>query len=151
MPLYAIRLTVRIPAGAEGTVQVRIAAGERASWSLAPRGGLGLVGDPTHGAVPGPLLLEELSLTPQELGLAWGAMTEERRVRLDCGLLTDGPEVKLALHKDCRVSATISSGTRQESERGTVLSFTVHDHVQSPLEQLPSGPPVVGVLSLPTA
>lgn len=149
MPLYATCLTLRIPANTAGMVQVRIAAGEPAHWSLSPSGKLGLIGDPTHGAAPGPLLLEELSLTGDELGLAWGATNQERRFRLDFGLTTDEPEVKVEILKDCRVSATLSSGTRQESPKGTTLHFTVHDQVQSPLEQLPSGPPVVGVLSLP--
>jgi hypothetical protein len=149
LPLYDTCLTIRIPANTAGMVQVRIVAGEPAHWSLSPSGKLGLVGDPTHGAVPGPLLLEELSLTTQELGIAWGSTTQERRIRLDCGLTTDEPEVKLEILKDCRVSATLSSGTRQESPKGTTLHFTVHDQVQSPLEQLPSGPPIVGVLSLP--
>jgi hypothetical protein len=131
-------------------VQARIATGEPALWSLSPTGRLGLLGDPTQSAVAGPLALDELSITAQELGLAWSAAPEERRIRLDCGVTTDEPELKLSLLKDCRVSVTISSGTHQETAKGNTLSFTVHDQVQSPLEQLPTGPPVVGVLSLPT-
>lgn len=149
MPRYDTCLTIRIPANTAGMVQVRIAAGEAAHWSLSRSGKLGLIGDPTHGAVPGPLPLEELSLTDHELGIAWSATPQERRVRLDCGLTTEEPEVKVELLKDCRVSATLSSGVRQESAKGTTLHFALHDQVQSPLEQLPTGPPVVGVLSLP--
>jgi hypothetical protein len=143
---FDIRITLRIPAQAEGMIRVTLKSAIAARWTLSRSGRLVLDHDGEGEQKPFPV--HTLDLGEHDLYLRWGKSDTDRRIKLDCGVATSGSEVRVEIVKDARISVYVASGERQQGPHGGDIGFVTHDNVQSPLEQSPSGPPQIGMLSL---